>query len=76
MQEGSPYKMVTLRQMWNKALKRAGVPHIELNQGGRHTWASREMADAQMAAMERIQKQLSHTSKGTQKHYVVPRRGR
>jgi integrase len=69
---GSPYKLGTLRDMWYRVLDKLGLPRMELNQAGRHTWASREMQQARDEALARIQKQLGHTNKETsQKHYIV-----
>ncbi len=71
---GSPYKLGTLRDMWYNVLDKLGIPRIELNQGGRHTWASREMETARDEALDRIQKQLGHSNKKTsQEHYIIER---
>jgi integrase len=69
---GSPYKLGTLRNMWYRVLDKLEISRIELNQGGRHTWASREMRNARDEALARIQKQLGHTNKKTsQRHYII-----
>jgi integrase len=69
---GNPYTEGTLRRMWKRVLIKAGIPHIELYQAIRHSWASQEWEQSQLETLERIQDKLSHTNKQTgQKHYII-----
>jgi integrase len=68
--QGKPYSESWMRKQWNKACESAGVPHITLYQGSRHSLASQ--AASRGVSIYLISKMLGHSNvKMTEKYADV-----
>lgn len=67
--KGEPYKTrTTLNYAWDKACKLAGIDHITLYQGTRHSFASQAINKG--VDLYRVQRFLGHTSPKTTQKYA------
>ena len=68
--QGKPYSESWMRKQWNQACESAGVPHITLYQGSRHSLASQ--AASRGVSIYLISKMLGHSNvKMTEKYADV-----
>lgn len=66
-QAGRPYKAENLRRIWHRACKKAGVPHIKLYNGTRHSTATDALRKT--GSLYKVSKLLGHSSmKMTEKY--------
>jgi integrase len=66
-QAGRPYKAENLRRIWHRACEKAGLPHIKLYNGTRHSTATDSLRKT--GSLYKVSKLLGHSSmKMTEKY--------
>lgn len=72
---GQPYSQGRLYDIWVRAVKAAGLPHISLYAGTRHSRASQKRLEMEKRVAEECRKEIGHSDSGTtMKHYARSRR--
>ncbi len=72
---GAPYTQGLLYDIWCRAVKKAGLPHISLYAGTRRSRASQKRLEMEKKIAEACRQELSHGSSATtMKHYARSRK--
>ncbi len=65
---GRPYHPESMRKIWHRARKKAGIPEISMYHGTRHSWATDRLK--QGFSLEMLSKALGHADRASVEKYA------